>query len=187
VGCGSDAEPLRHRKSGSLQVNDGLQIIPASPAHVEATWKIFQEVIAAGDTYVFEVGMTGEEFVAYWFGAQCEVRVAVLDGEVAGSYIVKANQPGRGSHVANASYMTATAARGRGIAGRMCEHSLKLAKLLGFRAMQFNIVVASNTVAVGLWEKHGFRIVGTLPGAFQHEALGFVGAHVMFRELDDLV
>lgn len=167
-------------------MNDGLQILPASSSHIEAVWRIFQEVIAAGDAYVFEAGTTREEFEAYWFAPQCHVQVALLDGEVVGSYIVKANQPGRGSHVANASYMTAAAARGKGIAGSMCEHSLRLAKSLGFRAMQFNIVVATNTVAVRLWQKHGFRITGTLPGAFRHEALGFVDAHVMFRGLDDI-
>lgn len=163
-----------------------LQIIPAIAEHVEAAWRIFQEVIAAGDAYVFEAGTTREEFHAYWFAPHCHPQVALLDGEVAGSYIVKANQPGRGSHVANASYMTAAAARGRGIAGKMCEHSLRLAKSLGFRAMQFNIVVATNRIAVALWEKHGFRIVGNLPGAFRHESAGYVDAHVMFRELDDI-
>jgi L-amino acid N-acyltransferase YncA len=167
-------------------VNRGLQILPALSDHIEAVWGIFQEVIAAGDAYVFEAGTTREEFEAYWFAPWCHAHVAVDGDEVVGSYIVKANQPGRGSHVANASYMTAASARGRGIAGEMCRHSLRLAKSLGFRAMQFNIVVATNTVAVGLWQKHGFRIAGTLPGAFRHETLGDVDAHVMFRELDDI-
>ena len=162
------------------------QIIPATAEHAEAIWRIFQEVIATGDAYVFESGTTRDEFIAYWFAPSCHPHIALLDDEVVGSYIVKPNQPGRGSHIANASYMTASAARGQGIAGKMCQHSLQLAKSLGFRAMQFNIVVATNTVAVALWQKHGFSIVGTLPGAFHHATLGYVDAHVMFRGLDDI-
>lgn len=163
-----------------------IAILPAGESHIGAVWTIFQEVIAAGDAYVFEPGITLEQFIGYWFASGHHPHVVLLDGDVVGSYFVKANQPGRGSHVANASYMTASSARGRGIAGMMCEHSLRFAKSLGFRAMQFNIVVATNTVAVGLWQKHGFRIIGTAPGAFRHEHLGFVDAHVMFRELDDI-
>ncbi|WP_367873430.1 N-acetyltransferase family protein [Luteolibacter sp. Populi] len=163
-----------------------LQIVSATADHAEAVWTIFQEVIATGDAYVFDESTSREDFMAYWFSPKSHAHVAILDGEVLGSYIVKANQPGRGSHVANASYMTASAARGRGIAGKMCEHSLHLAKSLGFQAMQFNIVVATNTVAVKLWQKHGFRIVGTLPKAFHHAVSGVVDAHVMFRELDDI-
>ena len=168
-------------------MNEGLIIVPASDAHIADTWRIFQEVIAAGDAYVFDADTRPEQFTAYWFAPQHNAHVVLLDGEVVASYIVKANQPGRGSHVANASYMTAASARNRGIAGIMCGHSLRLAKSRGFRAMQFNIVVATNKVAVGLWQKHGFRIIGTLPGAFRHAELGFVDAHVMFRELDDIV
>ncbi|WP_052574091.1 GNAT family N-acetyltransferase [Haloferula sp. BvORR071] len=163
-----------------------LEIIPATPDHLEAIWRIFQKVTDAGDAYVFEAGTTRDEFIAYWFAPSCHPHIALLDNEVLGSYIVKPNQPGRGSHIANASYMTASAARGQGIAGKMCQHSLQLAKSLGFRAMQFNIVVATNEVAVALWQKHGFRIVGTLPEAFRHASLGYVDAHVMFRELDDI-
>ena len=65
----------------------------------------------------------------------------------------------------------------------MCAHSLEFAKRTGFRAMQFNFVVSSNEPAVHLWRKHGFEVVGRLPGAFRHPALGFVDALVMFRTL----
>lgn len=161
-----------------------IRIIPATEAHTEAVWQIFREVIAAGDAYVFEADTTREAFLAYWFAAR--TYVAIEGDQVLGSYIVKANQPGRGSHVANASYMVASAARGKGIGGIMCEHSLRQAKTLGFRAMQFNIVVSTNAAAVALWKKHGFTIVGTLPGAFRHETLGYVDALVMFRDLADI-
>jgi len=79
--------------------------------------------------------------------------------------------------------MTAPAARGHGIAGKLCAHSLEVARKLGFSAMQFNSVVATNTVAVALWQKHGFEIVGTLPNAYRHARHGLVDCHVMFRSL----
>ena len=160
-----------------------IRIIPAEESHAEAVWQIFREVIAAGDAYVFETDTSREAFQAYWFGPGVHPYVAVEDGLVLGSYIVKANLPGRASHIANASYMVSSAARGKGIGGLMCEHSLTEAKSLGFRAMQFNIVVATNTAAVKLWQRHGFQIIGTVPGAFRHETLGYVDAHVMFRTL----
>ena len=161
-----------------------IRIIPAAAGHADAVWEIFREVIAAGDAYVFDADTTREDFLAYWFAARAYV--ALEGNKVLGSYLVKANQPGRGSHVANASYMVASAARGKGVGGRMCEHSLAEARSLGFRAMQFNLVVSTNTAAVALWQKHGFRIVGTLPGAFRHQTLGHVDAHVMFRDLADI-
>ncbi|MEK7949163.1 GNAT family N-acetyltransferase [Luteolibacter soli] len=161
-----------------------IDILHATEEHAEAAWQIFREVIASGDAYVFGADTTREAFLAYWFAAHAYV--AMENGKVLGSYLIKANQPGRGSHVANASYMVAAAARGKGIGGLMCEHSLYQAKTLGFRAMQFNIVVSTNTAAVALWQKHGFAIVGTLPGAFRHETLGYVDALVMFRDLADI-
>lgn len=161
-----------------------LRIIPATEAHAEAIWRIFQEVIASGDAYTFEADTSYEAFLAYWFAAGTHPYVAIENDEVLGSYIVRANQPGRGSHVANASYMVSAAARGRGIGRELCEHSLAEAKNLGFQSMQFNIVVATNRGAVNLWLDQGFRIIGTLPKAFRHETLGYVDAHVMFRDLD---
>ncbi|RYD66744.1 MAG: GNAT family N-acetyltransferase, partial [Verrucomicrobiaceae bacterium] len=112
-----------------------IRIIPATEEHTEAVWQIFREVIAAGDAYVFEAGTTHEAFLSYWFAAHAHV--AIEGNQVLGSYLLKANQPGRGSHVANASYMVAATARGKGIGSLMCEHSLREAKALGFHAMQF--------------------------------------------------
>lgn len=162
----------------------GIRIIPATDAHAMAVWRIFREVIAAGDAYVFEADTTYEAFVGYWFAASAHV--AMEGDEVLGSYLIKPNLPGRASHVANASYMVAASARGKGVGGLMCAHSLREAKSQGYRAMQFNIVVSTNVTAVALWQKHGFEILGTVPGAFRHESLGYVDAHVMYRDLADI-
>jgi len=103
--------------------------------------------------------------------------------EVVGTYILRANQLGGGSHVANAAFMVATNARGLGVGRAMAEHCLGEARRLGFRGMQFNFVVSSNESAVHLWKNLGFKIVGTLPGAFRHPTKGFVDVYVMYRSL----
>ncbi len=127
--------------------------------------------------------MGREQALAYWFAPEQTVFVAEQDGEVIGTYYLRANQKGGGSHVANCGYMTAAGAMGRGVATSMCEHSLEYARSRGFLAMQFNIVVGSNRPAVHLWEKLGFATVGRLPNAFQHPRLGYVDALVMYRTL----
>ena len=109
--------------------------------------------------------------------------VAEEDGRVIGTYFIRPNQPGLGAHIANCGYMVHQATRGKGIGWQMCEHSLEIAKELGYTGMQFNIVVSTNTKAVELWKKLGFRIIGTIPGGFRHVELGYVDAHIMFREI----
>jgi len=138
-------------------------------------------MIRAGETYPLPRVMSEADGLAYWFARGHEVFVADEDGRISGSYYLRANQEGGGAHVANCGYVTAPAARGRGIGRAMCAHSLAHAKVRGFRAMQFNFVVSSNAAAVSLWQSCGFAIVGRLPGAFQHPSAGYVDALVMFR------
>jgi ribosomal protein S18 acetylase RimI-like enzyme len=102
---------------------------------------------------------------------------------VLGTYYIRPNQSGGGRHVCNCGYVTASEAAGRGVARAMCAHSLEHARARGYRAMQFNFVVSTNTRAVALWQAMGFSIVGRLPGAFAHPALGDVDAFVMFQAL----
>ena len=112
----------------------------------------------------------------------------VVEGEerIVGMYKVVPNQPGLGSHVANASFMVAPADSGKGAGRDMALHCLREARRSGFRAMQFNFVVSTNLRAVALWRSLGFAIVGTLPGAFRHKELGYVDAYVMYRSLEDI-
>ena len=149
----------------------------------DAVWRILEPMVRAGETYPLPRDMSKEDMLSYWTGAEHEVFVAEEDGEVAGTYFLKANQKGGGAHVANCGYVTAAAAQGRGIARTMCGHSLERAKTRGFRAMQFNFVVATNENAVRLWRSCGFEIVGRLPGVFLHPRLGYVDALVMYRAL----
>ncbi|WP_077148689.1 GNAT family N-acetyltransferase [Sphingopyxis sp. KK2] len=160
-----------------------MLIRPATPADRAAIWAILEPVIRAGETYTLDRDMSEEAALAYWFGADKAVFVAEEDGVVLGTYYLRANQGGGGAHVCNCGYMTGAAATGRGVARAMALHSFEEAKARGFRAMQFNFVVASNARAVGLWQSLGFEIVGRLSGAFAHPALGFVDALVMVRAL----
>jgi len=158
-------------------------IRPAVDADNAAILAIVAPTLAAGETYAIATDLTEAEVRAYWFGPTHEVFVAESDGVILGTYYLMANQAGGGAHVANCGYMTAPAAQGKGIARAMCEHSLVRAKERGFRAMQFNHVVSSNSRAVALWQKLGFAIVGTLPEAFKHPVHGYVDSYVMFRTL----
>ena len=160
-----------------------MEIRGASVGDSQAIWKILEPVIRGGDTYILPVDMSREDALAYWNSPGHEVFVAEENGEILGTYYLRANQKGGGAHVANCGYMTAPWASGRGVARAMCQHSLQYAKERGFLAMQFNFVVSSNERAVRLWQSMGFEIVGRLPGAFKHPKLGLVDALVMYSHL----
>lgn len=157
---------------------------PATTADGDALWALLEPVLRAGETYALPRDWTREAALAFWLAPEKATFVAVDDdGRVVGTYYLKANQMGPGAHVANCGYVTAPWAAGRGVAGSMCEHSLAEARGRGFRAMQFNCVVSTNTRAVRLWERLGFATVGRLPGAFAHPTEGDVDALVMYRAL----
>ena len=162
-----------------------LNIRPATDSDRDTIWKIFHEVVAAGDTYPIDPDMSRQGAFAFWFQAGARPFVAEQDGQIIGIYTMHPNQSGGGAHIANAAFMVPSVARGRGIGRAMGEHCLKEARRLGFRAMQFNFVVSTNESAVKLWQKLGMKIVGTLPGAFRHPQKGYVDVYVMFRSLID--
>ena len=161
-----------------------LTIRAATPADADAIWRIVEPVVRAGETWTLPTDMSREDALAYWFSAAHEPFVAEDDGEVLGTYFLRANQGGGGSHVANCGYMTAREAQGRGIARAMLVHSLARARERGFRAMQFNFVVSTNERASRTWQAYGFKVVGRLPAAFRHPHLGDVDALVMYRSLE---
>jgi L-amino acid N-acyltransferase YncA len=162
-----------------------IEIRRATEDDRDEIWKIFHEVVSAGDTYAIDPKTAREDALAHWFAPETHTFVAVQDRHLLGTYILKANQKGGGAHVANAAFMVTRDARGKGIGRAMAEHSLVEARRLGFRAMQFNFVIATNESAIRLWRSLGFEIVGTLPKAFRHPAKGYVDVYVMFRSLVD--
>jgi GNAT superfamily N-acetyltransferase len=160
-----------------------LKIRSADPDDRPAIWEIFRSVVRRGDTYAFSPDLDKENGLKSWFIPGAEVFVAEREEKTVGTFFVKPNQPGLGSHVANAGFMVDPGARGSGIGRAMGEYALTWAKEKGYRAMQFNFVVSTNRGAVALWEKLGFRIIGTIPEGFRHAELGFVDVYIMYREL----
>jgi ribosomal protein S18 acetylase RimI-like enzyme len=155
----------------------------ARPDDAKAIWSVIAPTIRAGETYTLDRAMSEDAALAYWMGPDRETFVAEDNGEVLGTYYMRANHAGGGNHVCNCGYITGADAMGRGVARQMCEHSLDHARARGYRAMQFNLVVSTNERAVRLWQSLGFDIVGRLPLAFRHPTLGCVDALVMFRAL----
>ena len=187
-------ETIHYRKdlaAGADVARDGataptastITIRPDTAGDSDPLWAILNAVIAAGDTYAFSPDMARAEALAVWHPPGGHTFVAERDGRLVGTYLLKANQPGLGSHVANCGYMVAPEARGVGIGEALCRHSLDQARALGFLAMQFNAVVSTNLGAIALWQRCGFAIVGTVPRAFRHPREGLVDIHVMHRVL----
>jgi len=149
----------------------------------DAIWNILEPTFRAGETYPIPRDISRGDALAYWRASAHSVFVAEHSGAIVGTYYLRANNRGGGSHVANCGYVVAENAFGRGVARAMCVHSLDQARQRAFVAMQFNFVIASNERAVRLWQSLGFTIVGRLQGAFHHPRLGLVDAYVMMRSL----
>lgn len=160
-----------------------MEIRPARPEDDDAIWSILRPIFAAGETYCLPRDIDRAGALAYWTGGTHAAFVAAEGGRILGTCFLCPNQRGGGAHVANAGFATAPEARGRGVARAMLAHALDTARTRGFRAMQFNFVVATNTRAIALWEGAGFATVGRLPGAFAHPTAGEVDALVMYRRL----
>jgi ribosomal protein S18 acetylase RimI-like enzyme len=160
-----------------------LTIRLAADNDKDSIWAVLEPMIRRGDAYTIPRDATKQQALRYWLATGNETFVWEGDGIILGTYFLRANQPGGGSHVANCGYVTAAGAEGRGIARAMCLHSLERAKERGFRAMQFNFVVSTNGRAIELWKDFGFEVVGRLPGAFRHPERGFVDVLIMYRQL----
>jgi ribosomal protein S18 acetylase RimI-like enzyme len=170
-----------------MSVNAERQMISIQPFEEKnwpTLWQILQPVFRAGETYAFAPDISEEEAHRAWIDLPEATFVAHTDNrKPVGTYYIKPNQPALGAHVCNCGYIVAETARGRGIASEMCLHSQREAVARGFRAMQYNLVVSTNTGAVRLWKRHGFAVVGSLPQAFRHPRHGLVDAYIMYKIL----
>ncbi len=160
-----------------------MHIRSAQPNDLDAVWHMWKAIMDQKVYYPYDESYTRKDIEAAWINLENDVFVAETAVGIAGAYILRPNQPGYGNHIANAAYMVDTTQRGAGIGQALCAHSIQAARNLGYRGMQFNMVVSTNEGAVRAWEKNGFRIIGTVPGAFRHVEQGYVDAHIMFREL----
>lgn len=160
-----------------------MNIREATEKDFNEIWPIFHEIVAAGETYAYAPDTDKEQALIIWLKTPRKTFVFEENGNVLGTYYIKTNQAGPGSHVCNCGYMVSSQARGRGLATSMCDHSQKIAKGLGYKAMQFNFVASTNEGAVSLWTKLGFETVGRLPKAFNHPVKAYVDALVMYKWL----
>jgi ribosomal protein S18 acetylase RimI-like enzyme len=171
----TDSDPSHGERTVKIRV--------ATETDFDAIWPIFYEISSAGETYAYPRDTSKEEAQRLWMQLPRKTLVAEEEGEILGTYYIKTNQPGPGSHVCNCGYMVSSKARGKGIATAMCEHSQQIAVELGYLAMQFNFVASTNEGAIRLWSKLGFDTVGCLPKAFNHPSKGYVDALVMYKWL----
>jgi len=159
-------------------------IRPATEPEWPLIYPIYAAIMAAGRTYPFPEKQTLEEARPWWMEqAPGQTVVAVRDGIIVGSAKMGPNRPGRGSHVATASFLVDPASQGRGVGRALGEYVLDWCRSAGFASIQFNAVVEANAPAVHLWQSLGFEIIGTAPKSFDHPEHGLVGLHIMFRDL----
>ena len=160
-----------------------MEIRAAGPDDFDLIWPMLRDVFRTGDTYAVDPDISKAAARAYWMTQAHATYVAEGNDGIVGTYYIKTNQPGGGAHICNCGYIVSPAARGQGIAATLCNHSQDEARRLGYQAMQFNFVLASNEGAVRLWHRLAFETIGTIPDAFAHPKLGFVDAYVMYRRL----
>ena len=147
-------------------------------------WPFFDATVRAGETYAYPLDLTLETGRDLWMADPPGATVVLEDGgELLGSARMGPNRPGRGDHIGTASFMVAPEARGRGVGRALGEYVVQWHRDQGYRGIQFNAVVETNTAAVRLWRSLGFEIVGTVPGAFRSPTHGYVGLHVMYLSL----
>lgn len=161
-----------------------MNIVPMTESHFEEFWPTFKEVVEAQETYAFDPDISYSEALELWIHSASAAFVAVEDNGIVGSYFLRKNASGPSSHISNCGYIVLPHARKKGVAKALCIHSQEQAIQLGFSAMQFNAVVSTNTVAVKLWKKLGFTIIGTIPKGYKHRRFGYVDSYIMYKELE---
>ncbi|TFD73180.1 GNAT family N-acetyltransferase [Cryobacterium fucosi] len=160
-----------------------MDIRDAVPSDWPSIYPIFAAVVADGRSYSYPAGLSSDAARLLWLGQERTV-VAEIDGRIVGTAILGPNRPGRGSHIATASFMVDPVAQGQGVGRALGIHVVDWARSAGYRGIQFNAVVETNEPAVKLWRSLGFEVIGTVPGAFEHAEQGFVGLHIMFKSLE---
>ncbi|WP_338461360.1 GNAT family N-acetyltransferase [Synechococcus elongatus IITB7] len=161
-------------------------IRPAIAADWPAIWAILEPIFRAGETYPYPPEISETEAQTAWMTVPTQTFVFEAgDRQILGTYYLKPNQPGLGSHVCNCGFAVAAAARGQGIGQALGQHALQVAPSFGFRAMQFNLVVATNTASIRIWQQLGFTTIGQLPQAFRHPQQGWVDALIFYKLLED--
>jgi len=168
-----------------VPVPGGITIRAATANDWAGIWRFMSQIVAAGETFSWDPGLSETAARSRWMHDPPGRTFVAVDavGTVVGSAEMEPNHEGPGAHIATASFMVDPGQQGRGIGRALCAHTLETARADGFRAMQFNAVAQTNTVAVALWQSLGFEILATIPEGFRHPTAGYVGLHVMYRRL----
>jgi L-amino acid N-acyltransferase YncA len=162
-----------------------MTIRPMTEADWPQVWPFWNDIVQDGETYAYPLDLSSEQARTLWtMSPPGQTVVLEEDGRILGSATMGPNRPGRGSHVGTASFMVSADARGRGVGRRLGEYVVQWHRDHGYRAIQFNAVVETNTAAVRLWQALGFEIIGTVPEAFDSRSHGLVGLHVMHLPLE---
>lgn len=160
-----------------------VYIRPAQAADLHQIWNLWKEIMEQKIYYPYDSTYTKKDIEKSWINLNNRCYVAEQSNQIIGAYILKDNQPGYGKHIANAAYMVDNKARGKGLGKKLCAHSVLSAKEAGYRGMQFNLVVSTNTGAIKVWLSEGFEIIGTIPEGFYHVKKGYVDAHIFYKNL----
>ncbi|KGJ90163.1 GNAT family N-acetyltransferase [Colwellia psychrerythraea] len=160
-----------------------MQICEMTKSDFALFWPVFKNIVLAQETYAFDADIDFE--TAYHLWCTCPEKTYVIKdhGQILGSYYIKPNSSGPSSHISNCGYMVNPESRGQGIARKLCLHSQEIALGLGYTAMQFNSVVATNEIAIHLWKKLGYKVIGTIPDAYNHKQFGLVDSFIMHKQL----
>ena len=164
-----------------------MEIVEITKNDFKSFWPTFKEIVEAQETYAFNPNMTFEEAYTLWCKSAQQTFVMIDNNIILGSYYIKQNSSGPSSHISNCGYMVSPSSRGKGVAKALCIHSQKIALELGYLAMQFNSVVSSNEIAINLWKKLGYDVIGTIPNAYNHKTLGYVDSFIMYKKLKELI
>lgn len=167
--------------------NTNFKITEADESHWAGIWEILQPTFNSGDTYAYPPGIAENDAKHYWIECPQRTYVGIYSGQIVGTYYIKPNQPGLGSHICNMGFVVSRERRGlgtgTGTGTKLAQHAFDAAKKLGFHAVQANLVVSTNTKAIKLWESLGFSIIGTIPDGFNLHSKNFVDAFIMYKKL----
>ena len=144
-------------------------------------WSILKPIIRNGETFAIKKNTKRNTAIKNWMYGKHSCYIIKNNTRVMGSYYICTNQEGGGDHICNCGFIVRSGVAGNGYGRLMVNHSINLAKKMGFKGMQFNFVVSNNKNAINLWKSVGFEIVGRLPLAFHHPTDGLIDALVMFN------
>jgi L-amino acid N-acyltransferase YncA len=176
--------------NATLKDGSPVLLVLADERDVERLRRLYQIIVNEGTSYPHDRFPDQDAFMDYWFRGKSTVVAYVLDcaraTDMVGAFYLKLNWPGRASHVANADFIVAPDWRDKGLGRLLGDTMLVYVKQLGYRSVIFNLVFSENVAARHLWDKLGFKALGTIPGAVRKNDGSYQDAIIMFRSLIEI-